>query len=213
MLIGYARVSTMDQNTDLQERALRKAGCVQIVCEKLSAVSKRPELHRILDGLTAGDTLVVYKLDRMARSLKDLLRIMEKLERSGAGFLSLTETIDTTTPAGRLMLQMLGAFAEFERSLIRERTVAGQVAAIARGSFPGRPRKFDPATEAEIVALSAQGFKTAEIARRYAVCFDVVKNILLRAKDPDSPRLRRGQRPVLGPLVGYSAWSGGVSGS
>lgn len=212
MLIGYARVSTEDQNTDMQIRALQKAGAVEIVQEKTSAVSRRPELHKLLDRLTCGDTLVVYKLDRIARSLKDLLRIMETLERTGAGFNSLTETIDTTTPAGRLMLQMLGAFAEFERSLIRERTIAGQVAAIARGAFPGRPRKFDLATEAEIFALSQQGFTKSELARRYHCTEYTIRMIIDRAIGVANPRLQP-RRPVLGPIVGYGHWQGGVSGS
>lgn len=196
----------------MQVRALRKAGVHEIVSEKGSGVGKRPALRALLSRLQSGDVLVVYKLDRIARSLRDLLAIMESLHASGAGFQSLTETIDTSTPAGRLMLQMLGAVAEFERSLILERSMAGQVAAIARGTFPGRPRRFDSKTEAEIIALWRQGFTKTEIARKYACCFDVIKNIILRATDATNHRLRM-RRPVLGPIVGYEPFQRGVSGS
>lgn len=133
MLVGYARVSTLDQETDLQFDALRKAGVKKIYSEKTSGVSARPQLQRLLSELKFGDQLVVYKLDRLARSLRDLLGIIERLDGMSCDFKSLTEPIDTSSPAGRLMLQILGAVAEFERSLIRERSIAGQVAAFNRG--------------------------------------------------------------------------------
>lgn len=133
MLVGYARVSTLDQETDLQFDALRRAGVKKIYSEKTSGVSARPQLQRLLAELKFGDQLVVYKLDRLARSLRDLLGIIERLDGMSCDFKSLTEPIDTSSPAGRLMLQILGAVAEFERSLIRERSIAGQVAAFNRG--------------------------------------------------------------------------------
>ena len=117
MLIGYARVSTNDQETAAQVAALKAAGCERIYREKASGGRwDRPELHRLLDQLRKGDVLVVWKLDRLSRSLRDVLTIMERLVEAKAGFRSLTEAIDTTTPAGRMMMQMVGAFAEFERA-------------------------------------------------------------------------------------------------
>ena len=127
MLIGYARVSKGDeQSNEAQARALIEVGCKRIFREEASGGRwERPELHRMLDHLREGDTIVVWKLDRLSRSLKDVLHIMERIETAGAGFRSLTEAIDTTTPAGRMMMQMVGSFAEFERAMIRERTSAG----------------------------------------------------------------------------------------
>ena len=126
MLLGYARVSKGDeQNNALQTKALRAAGCHRLFEETASGGRwDRPELHRLLDHLRDGDTVVVWKLDRLSRSLKDVLHIMERIAKTGAGFRSITENIDTTTPAGRMMMQMVGAFAEFERAMIRERTSA-----------------------------------------------------------------------------------------
>src|ERR1700675_4887191 len=126
MLIGYARVSTNDQETAAQVAALKAAGCERTYREKASGGRwDRPELHRLLDQLREGDTLVVWKLDRLSRSLKDLLHILEKIDAAGATFRSLTEAIDTSGAAGRMMMQMLGCFAEYERAMVRERTRAG----------------------------------------------------------------------------------------
>src|ERR1700682_1885954 len=126
MLIGYARVSTNDQETATQVTALKAAGCERIYREKAPGGRwARPELHRLLDQLRKGDVLVVWKLDRLSRSLRDVLTIMERLGEAKVGFRSLTEAIDTTTAAGRMMMQMVGAFAEFERAMLRERTRAG----------------------------------------------------------------------------------------
>ena len=120
MLIGYARVSTDHQDTAAQVAALEAAGCERIFREKASAGRwERPQFLRLLNQLRAGDVVVVWKLDRLSRSLRDLLTIMEQLGEAGAGFRSLTEAIDTTTPAGRMMMQMVGAFAEFERAMLR----------------------------------------------------------------------------------------------
>ncbi|MHA6860403.1 recombinase family protein [Ralstonia pseudosolanacearum] len=127
MLYGYARVSTQEQETHAQTDALAKAGVGFIFAEKRSggSMSQRPQLEALLQQLSPGDTVVVYKLDRIARSLKDLLTIIERIEEKGAQFRSLTESLDTSTPAGRMIFHIVGAFAEFERELIRERTRVG----------------------------------------------------------------------------------------
>jgi DNA invertase Pin-like site-specific DNA recombinase len=120
MLIGYARVSTNEQDTTVQFSALKAAGCERIFREKATGGRwNRPELQRLLDHLRKGDVLVVWKLDRLSRSLRDVLTIMEWIQGAKAGFRSLTEAIDTTTPAGRMMMQMVGSFAEFERAMLR----------------------------------------------------------------------------------------------
>lgn len=139
MFVGYARVSTQDQNLELQVDALSKAGCEQTFQEKITGKSKdRPELSFCLKMLRAGDVLVVWKLDRLARSLKDLVEIISELEAKGVGFKSLTESIDTTSPGGKLIFHIFGALSEFEHSLIRERTLEGLKAARARGRKGGR---------------------------------------------------------------------------
>lgn len=164
MLFGYARVSTVDQDTALQVAAFAAAGVDRIFEEKLSGVVRRPGLERVLYSLRAGDVLVVYKVDRLARSLSDLLRILERVELAGASFKSLTEPIDTGTPLGRLMLQLLGSFAEFERSVIRERCMAGRRAAEVRGVRFGRPRKVDVSA---LPALVDEGLNAGQIAARF----------------------------------------------
>lgn len=139
MFIGYARVSTHDQNLELQLDALEKAGCEQTFQEKITGKNKdRPELNICLKTLRARDVLVVWKLDRLARSLKDLVEIVSELESKGVGFKSLTESIDTTSPGGKLIFHIFGALSEFEHSLIRERTIEGLKAARARGRKGGR---------------------------------------------------------------------------
>ncbi|MEP2474060.1 MAG: recombinase family protein [Paracoccaceae bacterium] len=144
MNFGYARVSTDDQATAAQLDALQAVSCERIFEERASGGRwDRPELHRMLDQLRDGDVVVVWKLDRLSRSLKDLLSIMEKIDAANAGFRSLTEAIDTTTPAGRMMMQMVGVFAEFECEMIRERTRAGLERARKKGRHPGRKPKRD----------------------------------------------------------------------
>lgn len=146
-LLGYARVSTDDQSTDAQLSELRAAGCTEITQEHASGVSRaRPALTRLLNNIQPGDTLVVVRLDRLARSVTHLLSIVEELDTKRAHFRSLRDPIDTTTPQGRFSLQVLGAVAELERSLISERTKAGINAAKARGRKPGNPgvRARDP---------------------------------------------------------------------
>jgi len=144
MLIGYARVSTNEQNLDLQKDALEKAECERIFVEQMSGSSaNRPELNKTIDMLREGDTLVVWRLDRLGRSLKHLIELITKLEERKVGFKSLTESIDTTTSGGKLIFHIFGALAEFERNLIRERTNAGLSAARARGRKGGRPMFLD----------------------------------------------------------------------
>lgn len=130
---------------------------------------ERPELHRMLDQLREGDVVVVYKLDRLSRSLKDLLTILEKIEQAGAGFRSVTEAIDTTTPAGRMMMQMLGAFAEFEREMIRERTRAGLEAARLQGRIGGRPPKLTGEQKMAALKMVDGGESQAQVARVFDV--------------------------------------------
>src|ERR1017187_10361092 len=167
MLIGYARVSTNDQETATQVAALKAAGCERIYREKASGGRwDRPELHRLLDQLRQRDVLVVWKLDRLSRSLRDVLAIMERLSEAEAGFRSLTEAIDTTTPAGRMMMQMVGVFAEFERAMLRERTKAGLESARREGRIGGRRPKLSPQQQAEIRRMVSTGDKTAADASR-----------------------------------------------
>jgi len=144
VLVGYARVSTIEQNITLQIDELNKVGCEKIFRDKVSgARTERPGLGEALDFLRKGDSLVVWRLDRLGRSLKHLLETVSQLEERGIGFRSLQESIDTTTSGGRLIFHIFGALAEFERNLIRERTMAGLKAARARGRVGGRPRKLD----------------------------------------------------------------------
>jgi len=181
MLLGYARVSKGDDQTNLlQAKALRAAGCKRIFEEAASGGRwDRPELHRMLDQLRAGDTLVVWKLGRLSRSLKDVLHIVERIAQAGAGFRSITESIDTTTPAGRMMMQMVGSFAEFERAMIRERTSAGLAAARAEGRVGGRRKKLDAAKRREIAESVITGRKSgAEMARLYNISQPTVSRIV-----------------------------------
>ena len=183
MLIGYARVSTDDQDTAAQVAALKAAGCERIYREKASGGRwDRPELHRLLDQLRKGDVLVVWKLDRLSRSLRDVLTIMERLGDSGAGFRSLTEAIDTTTPAGRMMMQMVGAFAEFEKAMLRERTKAGLDSAREEGRIGGRRPKLSPQQQSEIRKMVSKGHKTAaDAARLFKIHPATVSRLLARA--------------------------------
>lgn len=181
LLLGYARVSRGDdQNNIMQTKALKAAGCRRLFEETASGGRwDRPELQRLLDQLREGDTLVVWKLDRLSRSLKDLLHIMERIGNAGAGFRSITENIDTATPAGRMMMQMVGAFAEFERAMIRERTSAGLAAARAEGRIGGRRKKLDPAKRREIAESVISGRKSgADMARLYGVSQPTVSRIV-----------------------------------
>lgn len=172
MRIGYARVSTLDQNPELQLEKLREAGCERVVVEKASgARADRPELTRLLnDMLREGDTLVIWKLDRLARSLKQLIETAENLKGRGIGLVSLTDAIDTSSSGGMLVFHMLGAIAEFERALIRERTAAGLAEAKRKGRKGGRPRRLTEKDRAAAKALLAAGSLTSkEVAARFGV--------------------------------------------
>ena len=186
MQIGYARVSTDDQDTAAQAAALKTAGCERIYREKASGGRwDRPELQRLLDQLRPGDVLVVWKLDRLSRSLRDVLTLMERLAEAGAGFRSLTEAIDTTTPAGRMMMQMVGAFAEFERAMLRERTKAGLDAAREEGRIGGRRPKLSAQQQSEIRKMITKGDKTAaDAARLFKVHPATISRLLTRTPAP-----------------------------
>ncbi|GKS96156.1 recombinase family protein [Acidovorax sp. SUPP2825] len=195
-LIGYARVSTREQETRMQLDALAAAGVGTIYEEKASSIGQRYELQRCLKSLTRGDVLVVYKLDRVARSLVDLLSILDRIKLAGAEVRSLNEPLDTTSPMGVFMLQVLGAVAQLERGIIRERVIAGQVAAISRGQRHGRPRTLTMEQEAEVRRLVLLGATQAEIARQLQVSRAVVDRVMNPWRTRYAP-----QRPVLGPLL------------
>lgn len=191
MLIGYARVSTSEQETTLQRDALSTAGVERVFEEKRSAVKRRPELAAALSCLRPGDVLTVYKVDRLARSLIDLLQIIERVAKAGASFRSLTEPIDTSSPAGRMTLQLLGAFAEFERAMIRERSMAGQEAARRRGAKIGRPRALSVEDQHAVYSLLRKGRTMAELSRRFGVHLSSIKRVKLRIEQPNSPAVAR----------------------
>lgn len=154
MLIGYARVSTDDQNLNLQRDALNLSGCDQIFEDQLSgAKAERPGLLEALKYARSGDTLVVWRLDRLSRSLKDLIEMVAKLDERGVGLKSLHESVDTSSTSGKLIFHIFGALAEFERNLIRERTQAGLIAARARGRKGGRPKALNQDKQALAVRL------------------------------------------------------------
>lgn len=157
MLIGYARVSTHDQNLDLQKDALANAGCEKVFIDVASGKSTdRSGLERAKELLREGDVFVVWRLDRLGRSLKHLIETLTEFEVRGVGFLSLSESIDTTTPGGRLIFHVFGALAEFERNLIRDRTQAGLAAARARGRNGGRPKSLNASQRELAVDLYRQ---------------------------------------------------------
>jgi len=198
MKIGYARVSTDDQSLDLQVKALKAFGCEDdhIHREQASGAStKRPKLDTAFQDARPGDTLVVWKLDRLGRSMIDLLHRLQDLDARGIGFVSLTERIDTTTPAGRLLLHIMGALAQFERDLIRERTKAGQEAARARGVQIGHEPKIDMAKAAQMFARGATVRQVAERFKcvRSAVYqrFDMSMRDRLRHEYLEAQRLKR----------------------
>lgn len=170
MKIGYARVSTDDQNPDLQLTALKQAGCGKIFTDKATGANvKRPELEKCLQALKAGDTLTVWKLDRLGRSLRDLITMLDDLKGQGVAFQSLTEAIDTETPTGRAMWQMIGILAELERSLIQERTKAGRAVAMARGVKMGRKPRLSAQQKAHARKLIEQGERVDTVAKSLTV--------------------------------------------
>lgn len=171
MKYGYARVSTDDQNADMQLAALKKAGARKIYTDDglSGATTKRPALLRCLKALKRGDTLIVWKLDRLGRSLRDLITMLDDLKHGGVKFHSLTEAIDTETPTGRAMWQMIGVLAELERSLITERTRAGVAAARARGVKFGRKLKLTRQQITQARKLIAQGERPEDVAASFHV--------------------------------------------
>jgi len=189
VLIGYARVSTLDQNLALQRDALTEAGCTKLFIEQVSgAVSDRAALRDALEFARAGDTVVVWKLDRLARSMKQLIETLETLRLRNIGFRSLTEALDTTTPQGRLVFHMFGALAEFERSLIRERTQAGLAAARRAGRTGGRPAKLtDDDLDVATTLLANPDITVAEIAGRVGVSPATLYRYLPAARTAHGP--------------------------
>ena len=171
MLVGYARVSTPEQTLDSQTDALERGGCERVFTDTASgSKSDRPGLDQALDHVRRGDTLVVWKLDRLGRSLPHLIEVVSALQERGVDFRSIQEAIDTTTPAGKLFFHLCGAFAEFERDLIRERTHAGLAAARARGRKGGR-RKAITKKKAKLAAtlLSDPGMSVTEVSKTLGV--------------------------------------------
>lgn len=181
MILGYSRVSKgEEQNSNLQIKALKNAN-VQKLYDEIGSGGRwnRPILHKMIEQLRDGDVVVVWKLDRLSRSLKDLLVIMEQIDKAGAGFRSLTESIDTTTPAGRMMMQMVGSFAEFERAMIRERTNAGLAAARQEGRIGGRRPKLNKDQRQDIIDnIISDRRSGAQMARLYNVSEATVSRIV-----------------------------------
>ncbi len=166
MLIGYARVSTHDQNLDLQQDSLYAAGCEKIFVDELSGTkAARPGLQQAMDSLREGDVLVVWRLDRLGRSLRNLLELVEKLKERKVGFRSIQESMDTSTSGGNLIFQVFGALAEFERNIIRDRTNAGLAAARARGRTGGRPKKLDEQQRELVIRLYKERIPVPEILK------------------------------------------------
>ncbi|WP_043770394.1 recombinase family protein [Algiphilus aromaticivorans] len=189
MLIGYARVSTIDQRPELQLDALRDAGCEQVFEDRLSGATRdRPQLSACLQTLRKDDTLVVWRLDRLGRSLKDLVAIVTELDSRGIGFQSVTEAIDTSTSSGRLVFHIFASLAEFERSIIQERTRAGLAAARARGRRGGRKPKMTLADVRKASAMLRDPNMTkAEVAEHFGVSRMTLNASLKRHALPDTP--------------------------
>src|ERR1039457_1570471 len=184
MQIGYARISTNEQDAAAQVAALRAAGCELIFKEKASGGRGEPPwLRDRLGQLRKGDVIVVWKLDRLSRSLKDVLTIMDEVRQAKAGFRSLTEAIDTTTPAGRMMMQMVGSFAEFEREMLGERTKPGLAPPRKEGGIGGRRPKLKPEQRRKIIRLVTKGKKTAaDAARLFGVHPATVSRLLQQSQ-------------------------------
>ena len=183
MLIGYARVSTDEQNLDVQLEHLCKAGCDYIFQEKVSGAERqRPELNRLLRKIRRGDVVIVHRLDRLARSTKHLLEITEYLQQKQTGFRSLSEPwADTTSPAGRMILTVFAGIAEFERAQIRERTAAGRELARARGVHMGRPTKLAQAeTALACQMVTEDGFSVAQVAEKFGVHKATIYRMLVK---------------------------------
>jgi len=184
MIIGYARVSMHDQNLDLQKDALNEAGCEKIFVDKITGkLLNRPGLEKTMEVLRSGDTLIVWRLDRLGRSLKHLIEIVSELENREIGFKSLTESIDTTSPTGKLVFHLFGALAEFERNLIAERTKAGLAAARARGRVGGRPPALDEKQrEALVLLYKEKKHSVNEICKIMGISKQTLYNYLRKAE-------------------------------
>ena len=192
MFIGYARVSSNRQETDLQLDALRSNGVTVIYQEKASSVGKRPQLQIALAAMKSGDMLVVYKMDRIARSLKDLLQILERITNLGGSIKSLTEPLDTSGPLGMFMVQILGAVAQLERSIIRERAIAGQVAARNRGvTWGGSTKSFTPDEAQAVYSMRKEGWPVALLAEMFAVSKSTISRITMRRDSPGLKQFRK----------------------
>jgi DNA invertase Pin-like site-specific DNA recombinase len=183
MQIGYARVSTDDQNLDLQRDALKGAGCERIFEDTISgAKADRIGLAELMNVLRAGDTVVIWRLDRLGRSLKNLIQLVERFETIKVGLRSLQENIDTSSSGGRLVFHVFGALAEFERNLMRERTQAGLIAARARGRMGGRPKRLDPIKRALALKLHHERKHTiVEICKMMGISKSTLYNYLDKA--------------------------------
>lgn len=182
MLIGYARVSTAEQSTELQLCAFERQGIIKIYQERQSSVKRRPVFDDLINNvLQPGDVLCVYKIDRLARSMSHFVRIFEKLKAKQVGFRSLTESIETVTPQGRMFLQLLGIFAEFERELIRERCHAGQLAARARGKTWGRKPVLNPTDAQKVVDIWRSGVHQSLLADMFGMSVSGLRDTIHRA--------------------------------
>lgn len=187
MKIGYARISTVDQNLNLQTDALKKAGCEKIFTDTASgALDSRRGLIEAIEFCRAGDSLVVWKLDRLGRSLKHLIETVNQLQAKGIGFVSLQESVDTTTSGGKLVFHVFGALAEFERELIRERTRAGLAAARARGRLGGRPKKL---SDKQIEMAQKLMKDPTNSIREICATLKISRATLYRYSAPNEPKL------------------------
>jgi len=184
MRIGYARVSTQEQDTQLQTDALKKAGC-EIIYEEKASGSKldRLELESCLKSLRKGDELVVWKLDRLGRSLSQLINIIEEIREKGVEFSVITENIDTSTPSGKMMFHIFATIAEYERSMIRERVNAGLEVARKRGRYGGRPTALSERDKKMAVVMLKGGATKGEIAKHFNVCRQTIYRFF---KDKDN---------------------------
>ncbi len=182
---GYARVSTEEQDTASQVAALKTYGCEEVFTENASGGSRdRPRLQACIEALEPGDVLVVWKLDRFSRSLSDLLALFGEIRNRGAGFASITESIDTTTPAGMMLAQMLGAFAEFERAMARERTLAGLAAARRAGRVGGRRAALTTEQKSYALMLLEAGKTQREVARLFDVGESTIRRLVSKTRGP-----------------------------
>ncbi len=184
MLFGYARVSTDDQNLNLQKDALKEIGCERIFEDTVSGAKvERTGLTALMNALRAGDTVVIWRLDRLGRSLKNLIELVETLETAQVGLRSLQENIDTTSSGGKLIFHLFCALAEFERNLVRERTQAGLIAARARGRMGGRPKRLDPVKRALTLKLYHERHHTIdEICQMMGISKSTLYNYLDKEK-------------------------------